>query len=171
MNDTVIGILHTAVASFFAFYGILFNKNRLDYIYLFIMYFLLLHWTFFNGECVISYWIKLKNDPDYIPGEDPHKSEMSDLYANDTLKYIVQTIISVAWIYTLYVVFIRNKIGILFTTTFLFLYILYKGSCMFYTNHRSHDFLIIQDIAKYSLILYGIFLLPLLYKKFVSKRR
>lgn len=170
MNDVIIAVLHLCFGLFFSFYGILFNKNRFDFIYLSIIYFLLLHWTFFNGECAVSYIIKSINDPEYIPGKDT-KNEMDQLYTNDFVKKCVSVIVAIAWVYTILTVFIRNKITLLFYGTFLFFYLFYKLICKFFEDRYSNHFLILQDFVKYSLIIYGFFYLPLLYRKFMSKRK
>jgi len=161
-----VGLIHVMSATLFAFYGLLFKKNKLDLIYLFIMYFLLLHWTFFNGECVISYVVKLQENPDYKAGENAKNTDMEEIYPNEFLKTWVPMIMNITWVISIYLVFLRNKIGSIYCGIFLYLYVIYKLASKYMLPHNTNSvFLHTQEITKYSLILYGIFFLPILFKR------
>ena len=113
-------------ATLFAFYGILFKRSKLDLIYLFALYLLLLHWTFLNGECIISYVVKLQTDPDYKAGENSKSTDMLSVFQTEAMHRRYSAINGIVWIISIFIVFLRNKIPILYCGIFLCLYITYK---------------------------------------------
>jgi len=54
----IISVFHALLTIFVMFYGYFTQKNRFDFFYLFYSYSVILSWTFFNGECLISYYYK-----------------------------------------------------------------------------------------------------------------
>lgn len=61
----IISVFHTLLTIFVVFYGYFTKKNKFDFFYLFYGYSVILSWTFFNGECFISYYYKkLTNSTD-----------------------------------------------------------------------------------------------------------
>jgi hypothetical protein len=173
MSETLIGIIHIFTAVLISIYAFIFKNPTADYLYLFIVYFLLLHWTFLNSECVISYVIKKMKNKNYVAGEATGKSEMFDVFAkNNYLIYFFDFIVNVVWTITVYLVLVRNKFNLFYYLPFVFLFGIYKAAILYSTNHHKNTrFLILQDSIKYSLILYGFFFIPLLFKRFMSKRK
>lgn len=54
----IISVFHALLTIFVMFYGYFTQKNSFDFFYLFYGYSVILSWTFFNGECLISYYYK-----------------------------------------------------------------------------------------------------------------
>jgi hypothetical protein len=68
--DILIAFIHLLIILFTIFY-VFYTKNKeYDYIYLTYIYFLVLHWTFLNGECICSYYFKKIQNNDYELGSD-----------------------------------------------------------------------------------------------------
>ena len=167
-----IGIIHVVSACLFSIYAFLFKRNRFDYVYLCVIYFLLLHWTFLNGECFLSYMIKKGKNPEYIAGQETGKNEMIELFkGNKYLINLFRFIINVVWTVSLYLVLVRNKFSPLYYVPFVLLFGSYKAITIYSIKFdKQNTFYIIQDIIKYSLLLYGLFFLRLLLKRFRSKK-
>jgi len=167
-----VGLIHVIFSVLMSIYVFIFKKTVVDYLYLIFIYFLLLHWTFLNGECIFSYVIKKMKNKDYIAGKDTKKNEMAEVFAGKLyLKYIYRFILNVVWPITLYLILVRNKFNSFYSVTFVLLFLFYKCGVHYSRDHyKNIHFLIIQDITKYSLILYGFFFIPLLFKRFRLKR-
>lgn len=161
--------VHLFVFIFIAFYGFVFSKNKFDLFYLFVTYGTVTQWTFLNGECVISYLYKRKEDPNYIAGKEIETNEFQLMYniPHDIMRFIV-LLQTVLWLIGTYLVFKRNKfplsMSISFVSLFLIYYLLRKWTSEPYKNQT---FLIFQEIIKYSLLLYGIILFYGLYKRLI----
>lgn len=54
----IIGVFHTLLTIFVTFYGYFTQKNSFDFFYLIYYPCVQLSWTFFKGECPISYYYK-----------------------------------------------------------------------------------------------------------------
>jgi hypothetical protein len=150
----IIGFCHFVLALFISFFFI-FKKSYYDYIFLYYSMGVLLSWTLFNGECVITYYIKLLNDNNYIPGKDVNKN--IDMYLFDNSEYIMNIIINILmiiWWYCLYIVFSRNKIPIYISLSFISIFIFYKLLIILNENHHiNNNFLFIQNICRYIIII------------------
>jgi hypothetical protein len=70
MYIKIIGILHFLLAILISLYGLLFEKSYYDKLYLFYEILLLISWTFYKGECPISYYSKKYTDKNYVLGSD-----------------------------------------------------------------------------------------------------
>ena len=78
------GFLHLQGMIFLSIYGF-FKKfsNQLDKLYLIIFIIIPLSWVFFKNECIISYYIKKYNNPEYILGSQPNNiDDITELFPN-----------------------------------------------------------------------------------------
>jgi hypothetical protein len=70
----VVGIGHLIFAILISIYAFATKKNGFDKFYLIYNYLVFISWTFFDGECYVTYVIKKMEDPNYVAG-----SESTDL--------------------------------------------------------------------------------------------
>jgi hypothetical protein len=70
----VVGIGHLFFSILISIYAFVFRKNWFDKYYIIYNYLVYISWTFFDGECPLTYLIKKIEDPNYIAG-----SESTDL--------------------------------------------------------------------------------------------
>jgi len=154
MWNKVIVFIHVLGMIFMATYAFVFQKSTFDYLYLSSFYFILLHWTFLNGECVVAFASKYVNNPDYVPGEDVHKDDLITLYPEyETSIRIMNVLKQTILFLNYYLVCVRNEIPFLLYSTFITIYILYLIALIFYDYPCQNDsFLLIQDIVKYTLL-------------------
>lgn len=88
----IIGVLHIIFATLISFYGFIFKKSWFDYVFIFYNIIIVLSWTFYNGECLITYYIKKYYDNNYISGKDP--TDLKDMYLLFGNKYYTFLIVS-----------------------------------------------------------------------------
>lgn len=55
-----------------------FFPRKFDYFHLSIVEILIIHWQIFNGECIWTYLIKKKENPNYVMGSDTNSTDISD---------------------------------------------------------------------------------------------
>lgn len=167
-NDKLIGALHAVYAILMAFYGILFKKNWFDYIYIFATIFTIITWTFYNGECVLTYLIKKNKDKNYIAGTE--STDLQDMYlafGSKEFAYFIVTISLFINAISLYLVLKRNNYPYFIYYLFPFFQVLYTSSLRIqHTNlHKNNLFLISQEIFKYYFIINLIYILYITYKR------
>ena len=167
-NDKVIGVLHLLYAIFIAFYGILLNKNRFDFIYILINIITVTSWTFYNGECILTYLIKKNNDKNYIAGNE--STDLKDMYLVFGSKDIVYFIVTVSLFInaiSLYLVLKRNNYPYFIYYLVPLFQLLYTFSLRIeHKNlHKNKLFLISQEFFKYYFILNLIYIIYISYKK------
>ncbi len=127
------------------------------------IYFISLHWTFYNGECIISYWHKKKLDPNYIAGQDIHKHDFS-LFFNPKILYLFTIVSNILIMYNLYIIFKRNKLPLYLVYIFILLAQLYFFGLKLCNKHYKNKlYLFFQEIYKYLLIVWGILFLYTVY--------
>lgn len=83
-----------------------------DWVYLCIICVTVLSWTFFKGECFINYYIKKRNDPNYVMGSDLDNGVLWILInekRRKLCKIIIRSIVILGFIYVL----LKNSYGIL----------------------------------------------------------
>lgn len=158
MEDQLIGI-HILVMCYLSFYGFLTKKSVWDYVYLFIFYVILLHWTFNNGECYISSRYKQIENPNYLAGQDRRTDLMVAFpeYASQIRIFLmIQSLVVVA---SAYLVYTRNHISPKLYFPILILMVLYIARRKFFANCYSQPACILYEkVIRYCLILYGIYL-------------
>jgi hypothetical protein len=167
-NDKLIGVLHTIYAVFISFYGLIFKKNWFDYIYLFFTIVVLISWTFYNGECVLTYLIKKNKDKNYIAGTE--STDLTDMYLVFGSKEIVYFIVTISLFIhaiSLYLVLKRNNYPYFIYYFLPFLQLLYTSSLRIeHKNlHKNNLFLISQEFFKYYFIINLIYIFYISYKK------
>jgi len=151
--------LHIAVIIFVSFYVFLFTKNLFDYVYLFYIYVVILHWTFFTGECFVSYLYKRLKYKDYKAGDNLNDNELTSLFDMKPRTVAILASIHILFvIFNLWVITQRNRIplylGITFIILLLAMYISFKTFKHHRTNKSYHLFL---EIMKYIILVFGIF--------------
>lgn len=167
-NDKVIGLLHAFFAIFISFYGLIFKKNWFDYIYIFYTIIVLISWTFYNGECVLTYLIKKNKDKKYIAGTE--STDLKDMYLVFGSKEIVYLIITISLfinVISLHLVLKRNNFPYFIYYFLPFLQLLYTISLRIqHSNlHKNNLFLISQEIFKFYFIINLIYILYITYTK------
>lgn len=134
------------------------TRNLFDFFYVFGIYAMFLHWTFLNGECIVSYLAKKKDTPNYVAGQNSFKHDFFaefDFFPPILLKiYGFMTFCLI--LYNVVVVSIRNYVPIWIAMAFIGLNLLYyTGSYLFKNLHKNRRFHFFQDIIKYGLIIWA----------------
>jgi hypothetical protein len=151
-------IVHLLMPIAQASYCFLFEKNRFDLVYLFIVYVVVLHWCFLNGECIISYRYKKQLEPAYIAGQDSNKNDFHIEYKQYAyLLYGFTLFLNLIVMYNVYIIFKRNHYPLPLAFTFIILHeIYYYGCCYHFKNHHENKtYLLFQEVVKYLLFLWG----------------
>lgn len=167
-NDKLIGVLHAFFALFISFYGLIFKKNWFDYIYLFYTIIVLISWTFYNGECVLTYLIKKNKDKNYIAGTE--STDLKDMYlvfGSKEIVYFIVTILLFINVISLYLVLKRNNFPYFIYYPLPLFQLLYTISLRIeHKNlHKNKLFLISQNFFKIYFIINIISILYISYKK------
>ena len=53
-----IGVSHVIFSVFMSFYGFFIAKNDYDFLYIFFTVVIVISWTYYNGECSLTYYVK-----------------------------------------------------------------------------------------------------------------
>jgi hypothetical protein len=149
----LISIAHSFFSLFLVSYGILFTRSRFDYVILIIIFLISLSWSLLKGECLLSYYLKKYNDPNYKLGSNIYSEDMYIIFGKKYIPYLKQfftmitPLIAVITLYLLlkrqhftsleilfypiihyvyyYISFLQSSIANLFFT-FVFIFILYR---------------------------------------------
>lgn len=161
-NNKYIGLLHLIFALFISLYGFIFKKNSFDYIYILYICLVIVSWTFYNGECPLTYYIKKQQNNKYIAGKD--STDLTDMYLLFGSKKIVDGFIFVSIFLNAvseYIVLKRNNYSFFIQTGFPLAHILYTMSLRIYSGNLYNNaaFLTIQDSFKALFILFLILIL------------
>jgi hypothetical protein len=152
----IVGVIHLSFAIIASFYGFLFKKSWIDYLFIFYVLGIILSWTFYNGECLFTYYFKKKEDPNYIPGED--SNDMKDMFTIIPNPFIANGIMAIKLFFHLlseFIVLSRNKFPILLCYLLPGIHLFYNLCLYMFTNvYKNNTFLWIQDIIKIIIILY-----------------
>jgi hypothetical protein len=149
--------IHILIVLYTILYGICVQNNKYDYIYLAYIYFLLLHWTFFKGECIVSYYFKKIQNNEYELGSD---------FTNDEYYYILGDykkygIVFASIILIINILIISNRNNIKNYIIFIFILLLqsYTLVLSFFTNYNKNiNFQLFNEIIKIFLIFFGIYI-------------
>ena len=105
----IMPVLHLLLTVYIVFYGFFSRKNRVfDFFYLFIVYVCPLAWTFYDGECPLTYYHKKGIDPSYKGRDAKISDDMTSIFGkevesfinkNDKIIYFVVFIINAISIY------------------------------------------------------------------------
>jgi hypothetical protein len=159
MEDQIIAI-HALVMIYLSLYGFFTQKSVWDYVYLFIFYVIVLHWTFQKGECYITLRYKQRVDPTYRPGDD-QGNEMNWTFPDYAAHLkVFEYLQNILFTLSLYVVYTRNHISPKVYLPFFLLVILYTSRHTFFADCYSQpECILFEKIIQYCLILYGIYML------------
>jgi len=132
----IIPFLHFFVSFLLSLYGFLTKKNWFDFYYLLYNYITVLSWTFYNGDCLITYYYIKQTNPNYKAGDFRENSDLhlvfGKKYVNLLKKYhslLVGILFSLS-VCSIYRVFIRNNFSIVSIFLMLSFYISYYISIM-----------------------------------------
>ena len=163
-NIKIIGIFHLFFAIFMSLYGILFKKSFFDYFYIFYTILLLISWTMYNGECLLTYYIKKHLNNNYICGQD--STDLKDMYlltGSKTLTYIF--VFFTIFLNTLseYIVLKRNNYPNYIYYGIPISHLIYNLMLRFFINnlYKNKLFLILKNIFKFYFIIMLILLIIL----------
>ena len=161
MFDILLAFIHLLFTLFICVYVFCIKNKKYDYFYLTYIYFLLLHWTFLKGECILSYLYKKMQYNDYILGS---------YYINDDFDYLlskyksyVYKCINILMIVNIYMVCKRNNIKNYTIFMFILLYVTIVLSYMYSFNnfnnlHINKNFQLVNDILKKIIICFGLYI-------------
>ena len=134
------GSAHLGILAFLAFYIFLIRKRRwYDWVYIYYSFAVLISWTLLNGECAITYALKCLQKNKCIAGEEVF--EENDLYILPVSVFWQQRIVDllfVFWWYSLYYVFVRNKIPVLISIVFIGSWAFYRILLEFNTDYHKN---------------------------------
>ena len=161
MISKIIEYMHLLLTIFIAVYVFCIEDKYYDYIYLGYIYFVLLHWTFLKGECIISYWFKKLRNNDYKLGTD---------FINDDFEYLLSgyrqyilILVNILMVVNIYMVCKRNNIHnyiiILFALVYITFFVSYALSFYYFDNyHINKNYLLVNNILQILLILFGLYI-------------
>ena len=158
----IIGILHLLFAIFISFYGFIFKKNWFDMIFIYYTLLVLISWTYFNGECCLTYYIKKNQNQNYIAGtESTDMKDMYLLFGSKEIAYVFVSITIIANITSEYIVLKRNGAANYICVILPFMHLLYTLLLRIYSYnlHTNKIFLFLQEIFKLFFIFLFLFML------------
>jgi len=151
----IVGVLHLSISLVISFYPFIFKKSWFDYLFIISTLIITLSWTFYNGECLLTYYFKLKDDPNYIAGTN--STDVTDMYKNIPDPRLADFILVtkfLAHIISEFIVFSRNKFPKLVCYLVPFIHVIYTGSLYFFTNIPENEvFLAFQEVIKVVLLI------------------
>jgi hypothetical protein len=155
MVDKIVGSLHVLLIIFVLIYTFILSQSRFDIVYIYFTLGAILSWTFFNGECIITYLTKLNKNADYIPGQEiDNKDDVSYvLPCGKESIHVLMIVMQGLWIRNFNVVFSRNNLPNMIAYVFSSLWVVYVLLLNYFTElHINADFHFYQNIIKYSFI-------------------
>lgn len=150
-------LLHLCLPFIQAGYCFLFKKNKFDIPYIWFNYLIILHWTFLNGECILGYYHKKSENPNYIAGEDCLKNDFHIEYKEYSFyMYLLSFLFNFFIMINTYIILKRNNYSVWFSLTFIIIYETYFYGCFLFENHnKNKPYLFFQEITKYLLLLWA----------------
>lgn len=161
----IIAVLHGLFALFINIYGFVTKKNRLDYYYLLYIYAVAVSWTFYNGDCLITYYYNKQINPSYQAGDFTEMSDLHLLFGKNYVPFlkkhhiIIVSLMTLVTILSMYRVFIRQGFSVLATCILLAIFILYYISIMNKMNLHSIFFILLLVCLLYILNIWKSFVL------------
>ena len=135
------------------------KNKKYDYIFLLYTYFLILHWMFFNNECIISYVYKKMQNNDYEAGSDLNNNNNDDLYnIFGEYKFNILTFFHLLFMINIYMVARRNNIKQYLIFIFILIFNAYSLNLVITINYKNTNFQFFNDIFKISLLLFGLYI-------------
>jgi hypothetical protein len=154
VDERFCGVTHFLFSFFQAFYGILAKKSYFDQVYLFITILVAISWTFFTGECPVSYYYKKDKDKNYQAGDESIDLSDMNFLSKDVLICVI-TLFCLMHAISIYIVMKRNNYPKYVYYSVPFMFIFYTLSLRLYSSNlrKSNVFLAIQEFVKFYLIL------------------
>ena len=85
----IMPVLHLLLTLYIVLYGFISQKNSFfDFLYLFIVYGSALSWTFYNGECPLTYYHKKGIDPSYKGKDTKISDDMTSIFGKEVESFI-----------------------------------------------------------------------------------
>jgi len=153
----IIGLLHFLATLVINLYAFLFAKNRFDFAYILFMMSVVISWTFYNGECWISYYEKKKKDPEYVAGTlVDDLSDINELVGvkNAAFVRVYYLAMMCANALSLYFVLLRNSYPVWLSRVFCSLFIFYVFALRFFPSWLYHPLFSLIFIVLSGLLLY-----------------
>jgi hypothetical protein len=171
MWEEISGIAHILFALVGFSYGLLFRKSWGDWVFLVVSLAVLVHWTILNGECFISYFHKVKEKPDYVPGSGA--MDLSDMYVLGIPPEVIQTIMCsflLVWAVSIYFVMQRNGFPLSLNVFFLIFLFVYNASLrLFHKHYENPAFHIVQYACLVAFVVVSVFVVQRLWR--ITRRR
>jgi hypothetical protein len=146
-------LLHIAINVLFSIYGIIFSKSVLDYVYIIFILSVLIGWTFYNGECIPTYYYKKQHDPEYKAGQDSTDVKDMRLFFGD-YTFIINSCLVVIMVISEYIVLSRNNFPKYICYLLPISHLLYMICLRTFTKiYENGTFLFLQNIFKIEFIL------------------
>ena len=119
MLDKVIGAVHLAVYFFLGLYAFLFRKSSVDYLVLLWEYTSCFTWTFFEGKCPISHYVRKWFKAEAINDSSVESNDMITLFGEKHVGLMKAVLYAnfVLLVITLILVLRRNKMNVLLWIT------------------------------------------------------
>jgi hypothetical protein len=149
---------HLLLTAFQSLYGYFTKKNWFDIYYIWGSFVILFHWTFLNGECILTYLSKRKRNPSYIAGEDTKRGDFHHYFkGTPKMVEIITTGILILTLISIYKVFKRNSYPTWISMYFILVFLIYfYGMYLFKHHNVNPSFQLFQNIIKYLLILWAL---------------
>ena len=117
----IIPLLHVLLLVYIVFYGFISQKTSFfDFLYLFIVYGTPLSWTFYDGECPLTYYHHKAIDPSYYTGRDTKTSDdLTSIFGKEIKTFInkhytiISLIVLIIYSISIYVVARRQNFPVL----------------------------------------------------------
>ena len=84
----IMPVLHILLAVYIVMYGFVSRKNSFDFLYLFIVYGCPLSWTFYDGECPLTYYHMKNIDPSYKGRDDKMSDDMTTIFGKEGESFV-----------------------------------------------------------------------------------
>jgi hypothetical protein len=172
MKDTnilfiILGVVHFFFAVIMGIYGFIFRKNNFDLFYLFYNLIVAMSWSFYNGECILTYWIKKYRDPEYTAGVNP--TDLADMYlllGSKELVYLIMSLGIVSSPISFYIVFKRNHFPFYIYFPYCISFLLYNFLLRFISLKKQGNlYNNVQNIFKVIFTVLFLLALHFVYKK------
>lgn len=155
-----LGMIHLCGLIIENMYGFLFVKNVFfDKFYIITFIGIPFSWIICRDECVVSYFIKKIENPNYILGSEPNNvKDISDLFVNERQYRMFYNVNNLLRIYS--VILVNQRTTNIHHSIFMPTYILY----LFYNYDISYNLNIVKKLFPYFQILFCTFLFTVFYK-------
>ena len=124
----IIHIIHILIRLFVSTYALIIKDNKYDYIYFIFLYFIILHWLLFKGECLLEYLYKKILDNNYEIGSNLELGDFNYLFGEYNI--LIRNISRIFILLNMYIIYKRNDnygcMIIIFILLLIFVKYIYK---------------------------------------------